>query len=1107
MNYRKKVILLTAALCCLNFAAYAQSISLKMKNVPVKKAMNELKDKSGYSFVYEAADVDTKKKVSVEATQLEDAIEQILQGQNLTYEMKGKNIIIKRIIASTPIDTKKRSVSGVVTDPNGEPIIGASVKERGTMNGVVTDMDGRFTLSIPDNGTLHVSYVGYADQNLSVAGKNSLQIQLMENTKVLDEVVIVGYTAQKKGLLTGSVVSMKMNENIEKMATTAAGNTLVGRLAGVNVSTPNGVPGAAPSISIRTSSSSNTQYVLYVIDGIVRGEGDFNNLSPNEIDDITILKDAASAAIYGSRSDGGVVLVTTKRGKQGKPTFNYSYSFGVDTRTNNVEQTDAIQTGEIYNRVYAGETRDWFWSKEEFDYIKTVNNGWGYDQLDIVWRNPTIQTHNLSVNGGSDKVKYFAGVSYVKQEGFLKPLNYDKFNFRLNTTVDVTENLQFFASMALTDNKQQNATYEGVGMYSKLLRWQPDQPIYTDSGELVDYSWTGSVGGEFDGHGGYSKNYFLKPQINLSVTYKIPKIEGLSLKAAYGSNWAYSRSTNFRKKYKLAVLQRDGQYQHIYRTDKVVGYRESSQIGKDYIEKSADWGYDYQMNFQVNYNKTFKDVHSIQGVLAYERSQQSGSGINAGSETFPVYLTDQFWAASSARADTWGGGATDWKLGRASFIGQFIYSYANKYIANFSFREDGSMKFAKNQRWGFFPAGSAAWVISEESFFNKEKINFLKLRVSAGLTGNDEVGSNWAWQESYSQGSSAYFGETPSRSVGIKYGSLVNPDFTWEKSFSYNVAVDMNFLKHWNMTAEYWHRKTFDILGQRNVSLPPTFSMTMPKVNYGKMQAQGFDLSLGYKNQWKDFEFYGNLTMSYGWNKVLEKDYALNTMAIDVPVGKSSNVIRSYLYDGIIRTQEQLDQFVKDNPNYNIGGKKPKLGSMLYKDLSGPDGKPDGNIDSWDRVILAANNFPINYGLNLGGNWKGISLDMMFTGKLKYKKSFKDLSTGVEWNRMWKEWYDNSWTPENPNAWLPQRVGADISYDKDSDFWMKDASFVRLKFVNIGYSLPQKWYKGAFDRVKIYFSGNNLFCLSKFSYYDPEIGGGWDFPVMRSFNFGIDVTF
>jgi TonB-linked SusC/RagA family outer membrane protein len=442
-----------------------------------------------------------------------------------------------------------------------------------------------------------------------------------------------------------------------------------------------------------------------------------------------------------------------------------------------------------------------------------------------------------------------------------------------------------------------------------------------------------------------------------------------------------------------------------------------------------------------------------------------------------------------------------------SYIGQFNYTYANKYMLNFSFREDGSMNFAPSQRWGFFPAASTGWVVSEEPFFNQKYIQFLKLRFSVGLTGNDAVGG-WQWQESYSSGYSAYFGTTPSRAVGITYGSVVNKNLTWEKALSYNWGLDINFLDHWNFSFDYWYRNSYDILGNRQSSLPSTFSLSMPAENYGKIHAQGFDITLGYNGKTNGFKYYANLTASYGWNKVIKRDYAENAQYVDIPEGKATNYIVGYSFDKIIRTQEELDAFRKEHPNYRCNGLSPELGMMVYKDVSGPDGEPDGIIDSWDRIILKKN-FPVVFGLNLGGNWKGLSIDMMFSGNLGQKRFMNDLAGGVEWNRMWEKWYSDSWTPENPNATLPRRVSANTSntYSMNSDFWLKDASFMRLKYLTLSYDLPKgMFYNKVFEGIRVFVSGTNLFVLSKFNkYYDPEIGGGNSFPVLRSISFGVNV--
>ena len=1028
------------------------------------------------------------------------------KSSDFPLENMGQNTVV----------SQKRLVTGVVLDSQGEPVVGANVFEKGEKtNGTITDIDGKFSLNVSDNATLVISFVGFKNQEIAVKGRDKIDIRLADDSELLDEVVVVGYMTQKKGLVTGAVSNMKMDEKLNTLPTTSAGNILVGKLAGVSVSTPNGLPGAAPSISIRTGSSWNDQNVTYVIDGVVRGGGDFNNLSPNEIEDITVLKDAASAAIYGSRSAGGVIIVTTKKGTRGKPVFNYSYGYSIDTRTKNSDLTSGVEAAELYGRINGeADPAGWAWSQEEIDHIRTINNGWGYDQLDAVWRNPVTQTHNFSVNGGSEKVRYFGADSYVKQEGFLKPYTYDKYNIRMNVTEDITKDLEVFAGLAIYNTFQGNAVFENAeANYGKLRVWQPDQPVYTDSGKHIDFGWIANNGASVDGKGGYNKSQMLKPQAVISATYKAPFLKGLSAKISYSRSWVHDLNKIYYTNYDLYQVKKSGTHNHIFSTkdEDIIGTRKTTWVGKDYIQRKSSWSGDKQFNVQLSYENVFNNLHRVSGTLVTEWYEGDGASVHGGRETFPVYMTDQFWAASSARADTWGGGDTDWQSGRFSYIGQFSYSYADKYLLSFSFREDGSMNFAPSQRWGFFPAGSLGWVISEESFFNKSAIQFLKLRASVGLTGNDSVGG-WQWQESYKSGSSAYFGSSPSKSVGITYGSVVNPNLTWEKALSYNVGADVNFLNHWTVSADYWYRNSYDILGSRQNTLPNSFSLTMPAENYGEIHAQGFDLQLGYHGNNKDFSYYGNLTMSYGWNKTIKQDYAENARWIDIPVGKSRSYITGWEFDKIIRTQEELDAFKAEHPNYQHNGLSPELGMMVFKDLSGPDGKPDGIINDWDKVILKNSNNPVIYGLNLGGSWKGLSVDMMFSGQLGVDKWATDLAGGVEWNRMWKKWYNDSWTPENQNATLPKRLSSNNAktYETASSYWLKDASFMRLKYLTVSYDLPKnQFYNKLFDNVRFFVTGTNLFVLSSFNknYYDPEIGNGNAFPILRSVNLGVDVKF
>lgn len=1110
-----RLLCITALSTCSVFAyGQQQSVKLSGRNVPLKSVFKQIEKQTNLFIDYKAQDLDDSRVISKlpGATTVDQALRQLLNGTGCEVTYTNGHIIIQKK-ASNNVSKQSSTLKGTIVDENDLPIIGANVLVKGTTNGTITDVDGNFSLDVENGNILHISYIGYADQEIKVGGQNDLLVTLKENTKVLDELVVVGYLTQKKASLTGSVASMKMEENMNTISTTSAGNLLAGKMAGVNVGTSSGIPGDNPKISIRTVSSwkDNAQPVTYVIDGVVRDATDFNNLSSNEIDNISVLKDAASAAIYGSRSSGGVIIVTTKKGKEGKPSINYSYGFSIDSRTGNQDLTDGVQTAELYNRVCLNPSQKW--TQKELDHIASINGGYGYNQLDEVWQSPTTQTHSLNVSGGSDKIHYFASASYLKQQGFLKPATFDKYNIRMNVTADITDDFEVFAGFALNNTKRGDIVFEGANsLYTKLRIWQPEQPVFTESGKPIDYGWIGNVGAMVNGDAGYKNATFIKPQAVFKATYKFPFLKGLSASVQYSKSWTHTATDEFYHNYDMVVTKKSGANSHIIsdRDADVMSVKQSSQFSKDYIKKTSDWGDDQQLNFYLNYSNTFNDVHRLDAVLLTEWYEGYSAQVYGARETFPIYLYDQFWAASDTRADTYGGGSAAKRTGRMSYVGQFNYSYADKYLLSFSFREDGSMNFAPSQRWGFFPAGSVAWVISEENFFNKNLIQFLKLRGSVGLTGDDSVGG-WQWQESYKQDGSAYFGQDPSKSLGLTYGSVVNPNLTWEKALSYDIGVDMNFLNNWHFTMDYWFRKSYDILDNRQATLPTTYSRDMPAENYGKMNAQGVDFELGYRGQSKDFTYFANATLSYGWNKIKYKDYAENAQWIDIPIGTSTTRLVGYDFDKIIRTQAELDAFNTVHPDYTFNGMKPQLGDIVYKDHSGPEGVADGVIDDWDRVVLRDKNFPVVYGLNLGGSWKGLSVDMMFSGELGVYKSYRSIAGNVEWNRMYEGWYDDSWTEENPNASLPRMVSYNVpsTYrDKDSQFWYKKTNFMRLKYLTVSYDLPKnQFYNKFFENVRLFVSGTNLFCWSSFKYYDPQLGNGNDYPIMRSFNFGIDVKF
>ncbi len=1007
---------------------------------------------------------------------------------------------------------EKILVKGVVTDSLGAPLPGASVSQTdGEKINVAADAEGKFELNVAPGARLRVSMTGYEQAMVTVSGA-SIRIVLRQSATSLKDFVVTGYGSQRRDLVTSSVATMKMDEDRRNFPTTSVANLLAGQMPGVFVSTPSGIPGSSPGVRVRVGTSFNSQNALFVIDGMIASGDDFNALAPNDIDNISVLKDAAAASVYGARAAGGVIVITTRRGASGRARISYSFNTGFSKRGKNAERTSAIETGEIFNRLNPGSNTTW--SQSDFDYFRKINNGWGYDQLNEVYNDPSITSHNLSVSGGSEKIKYFVSGAYIKEDAVMKNLTFDRYNFRANLTADITPELQAFAGVSLANSLTYGPPNTAVAgnpndLYRKQLLWQPEQPVWTDNGNPIDYGWIANVGAEARGDGGYIKRNWLSPNINLRLQYKVPRIPGLTASGQFFKSYSYNRSKAFEKQYDMWVMKTTGVRQISTADADRVAIKKSSQIGKNFLQEDYAWMSSYTLNFQLNYDTTFNKVHHVRAMVLFEKSHWESGGISTGRDNFPVYLTDQWWATSGDRLDSYNGGNTEQANGRRSWVGQLGYDYDGRYIAAFSYRYDGSMQFAYDKRWGFFPSASAGWIISRENFFSSVKnIQFLKLRGSVGITGNDAVGG-WQWQQSYQNGSSAYFGNDGKTNTGITYGPIVNTGLTWEKTLSYNAGVDVNFLDHFNATLELYKMKTYDILGQRLASVPPTFSRTLPSANYGEMEAKGIEFSIGMNREAGDFKYFANANMGYGAAKYITRDENI-TYPWQKTVGYNANRVVSRVVTGMLRTQADVDAFMSKNPYYKYYGISPQPGQLTYKDISGPNNQPDGLIDDWDAEVLKPNNNPVTVGLNLGGEWKGIALQASFSGNFHQWRMVNNLVDGnVEWNRMWRKWYTDGWTPEAPGAELPRRYSANdgarrVTNDA-SDFWMKDASFMRLRFLAASYSLPYSiTNRVGIAGLKLYFNGSNLFVISKFGkeYYDPEMADGFTYPIMKAFNFG-----
>ncbi|HEV2483617.1 MAG TPA: SusC/RagA family TonB-linked outer membrane protein [Puia sp.] len=1031
----------------------------------------------------------------------------------------------------------QRPIKGKVVDSDGHPLQGVTVQVKGTGIGAKTDQNGEFSLDVPENSkTIVISYVGMETREVDIRKQSDVTLTLKPSATQGQDVVVVGYVTQKKSLLTGSVAVAKLDESDREVPTASAGNLLAGRLPGVTVTTPAGPPGqVAPTITIRTANSWNAQPVLYVIDGKISSATDFNNLSPIEIDNITVLKDAATTAAYGSRAAGGVIVVTTRMGKAGKSRITYSFNSGKDVRGRNEALTNAVQWGELYNQINPGSGPiGTDLSQQDLDYFQTHNfdgagYGYGFNNLKYVYRNPYTATHNLSIEGGNDKIRYFVSGSYADQQGFFNGLDYKKYNLRANITADVNKDFQLFFGGSLNNNITNSPNWNGGGLagqvydlYQKLLIWQPYMPEFTTSGKPVSYGWIANMGAVTQGQGGYAKDNYLRPVFTLSGTYKMPFLNGLSAKATFTKSYSYDANKVYSTSYNMYDVRQYTPYQWGLQDTSIVGVSQSTTTPG--LAETVGWGGDKQLDFQLNYQRSFGLSH-VMGTLVYEAYSQTGTGLNASVNGFPLYTTDQWWATTSNQNTTTPSGGvvpnknvsnsqtySDTTVGRRSWVGQFFYDYADKYMASFTYRYDGSMKFAPNERWGFFPSGSLGWIMSKEDFMQGISwLDMLKLRASVGLIGNDNVGG-WQWQQSYVTGNNAFFGTAPSTNAGLTYGSVVNPFLTWEKSLNKNIGVDINFLRHFSATAEYWHTYTYDILGKRIQATPPTFSQTLPSVNYGKVKAGGVDLSLTYSSHVGKVNFSTGIVASYGQAHYVLMDQNITyDYQNQVGGGRTTTMVTGYKVDHMIRDQNDLNAWNAANPNYNFNGNPAQLGQFVYKDLSGAGGKPDGVITPYDIAVLRKNNDPVVLGWNIAAEWKGFSIAATFNGEVRHWSAVNIYASGVEWNREWKNWYTNSWNPNNTGAKYPRYYGAETGNSVNmaaSNFWYAPSNFLRLKFLNLGYTVPSRLYRGYFSAIRVFASGSNLFIISKFNkqYYDPEMTSGTTFPTIRSFNAGVMVS-
>ncbi len=1038
-----------------------------------------------------------------------------MQKRNLNL-VKGILFTITWIF-SLYLSAQNLTVTGTVTDTKGESLIGVTVQIEGTSTGTVTDIDGGFILStVPSNATLEVSYVGMVTQTILVNGRSSIHIVLEEDPKTLEEVVVVGYGTQKKGNLTAAISTIK-NEEILTTTHTSLAQRLQGKIPGLQIRQNTGAPGDYDAmINIRGFGTP-----LFIIDGTTRVSGaEFQRINPDDIENISILKDGA-AAIYGMNAANGVILVTTKRGAQGKPKFQYNGAISFSSPTEMPKMSNAYQWIVMRNDAAVNMGLAPIYSEEEVE--KWRQGGEGYESVD--WYNETMkgsaiqQQHTFSVQGGNDKVNYYASLGYTKDPGLLKSnaLNYEKYSIRSNVTARLSKYLTSEIDLSGWYDEKKGSRWSFYDIIRGTISELPIHTPYANNNqEYPAYVYDGQAYNPVVTSDpdlvGYTKGVSKSFKSSLSLIYDVPFVEGLQLKgvAYYEHGNSYSKSLN--KSFTM--------YTYDETNDSYVPflYGHPTTLSNGWSD-----GNGITLQAHLNYKKTIADNHNIGITAVYE--ERNGWSRSAGLQReFQFYTIDQIDMGDDNNQRT--SGMEDMS-GFRSLLGRLTYDYMGKYLFEIAARYDGSYRYHPDRRWGFFPVLSGGWRISEEHFF-KENVPFisnLKLRGSYGLVGED-AGNPFQHVGGFSLNSGGYEFANGSWTSGASAPGVVNEALTWYKSNIKDIGFDLGLLDNQiKVEFDVYQRDRSGLLAYRNATLPNTFGASLPQENLNKDRVRGIEFAVGYGKQvTRDFNFNVSANFNFARTMVVyaERGPFVNSMDRwrNGQNGRWSDVV--WMYDYIGQFQSEEDIINAPIQNGTLGNSLELPGDFQYRDVNN-----DGVIDGNDVIPLAWGGNPkMYYGLIFNAKWKDFDFNMLWQGSGKYSVRFTHNYATMLWNdgNMPAYFYDR-WhlsDPYDPNSewvageWPAIRRQPDVgAMYNESSVWRKDASYVRLKSLEIGYSLPSIYLNplGVQD-LRIYLNGYNLLtiCDRFVKPFDPEriegsLNTGWVYPLNKSFNIGINLTF
>lgn len=1124
--------------------SYSQSVKMNihLENVDLEQVIWTMKKQSEFNFLYSNEDVRDVNKLDIEMKDAtaETILDYCLKGTGLTYEIVNKAIIIKksegdgsRINNGLPAQSKadqKRELSGTVKDSKGLPLPGVTVVVKATTLGTITDNDGNFRLSVPsDAKTLAFSFIGMKSQEITIIGKTIVNITLDEETVGVDEVIVIGYGTQKKETVTGAVAQIKATEILTTKSTSLVSN-LQGKVVGVQIRQQTAEPGKFNSkVSIRGFGAP-----LVVIDGVARdGMSDFERLNPEDIESVSVLKDA-SAAIYGMNSDNGVIIVTTKKGVKGRTKFSYSSFFGIKQPTNEQKSVDAYTYRVVKNEMQRNIGNALAYNDAELEKWKlgTEPGYQDYNWSDLILKKITTQQqHNLSINGGNDNITFYTSLGFMEDNGLLKSniQKYKKYNFRNSITAKLAKGLTAKISFSgkFDENTSPQNGYEwvfkpivisdrGIGPFSLK------NPEHVS---IIPPTATNAYALATESISGYDKWSNLQYQTTVDLTYEIPYVKGLTLGllGAYDGN--VNDASNLAKAY----------YQYDFITD--APSAASIPTYEDGITNFTRK--DFQA--QISYKNTFSQAHNIGATLVYEMKKTSTKYLYAKRQYDDVYTHDIINEGSLTNASNAGNFLEQAFM---SYLGRFNYDYKNKYLLEFTFREDGSYRYAPSKRWAFFPAVSGGWRVGEEAFVknNAPFITNLKIRGSYGLMGAD-AGNPFQYYEGYTFGgvNGGYVFNNNVLTMGMVPPGVVNDNLTWVKTSTADIGVDLDL---WNgklgFTMDIFQKNRNGLLGTRIQSVPNTFGASFPQDNINSDMVKGYELMVSHKDKIGDFAYGVSANVTYSRRYLIHTERTPYSSSMEEwkDVWGNNRILGrdwGYEYKGVYTDITQYETApLLGGAN---GNSKNLPGSTRITDVNG-----DGVINANDMLPIFwagqyggagsayATNPPLQYGFNMNASWKGFDFNVLLQGSALFSISTKVGGANTYGGNptLWEKYLDR-WHTEDTNAdpfdpatkWISGKYPAlktnqaGTTNGNVTDMWQLDAKYLRIKSVEIGYTLPKSISKKIkVDIVRVYVNAFNLytFCGEDVKFHDPEREEGaytadLTYPLLRSFNFGFNVNF